>query len=272
MAAEPVAPVQPFIRRDMRQGQAFPLAGGRAVVFSARCPDKESANEDAAALVLCNDTRGVIVLADGFGGQPAGDQASERAVQAVVAAVQAADEAGQTLRAGILDGFERANQAVLELGVGAATTLVAVELDDGCVRPYHVGDSEVLVVGQRGKVKLQTVSHSPVGYGVEAGLIEARDALQHEDRHLVLNMVGAAGMRIEVGPPLRLQPRDTLVVGSDGLFDNLHANEVVRLVRTGPLSAVVKRLATACTERMRAPAEGAPSKPDDLTFVVFRLG
>lgn len=270
MATETPAQVQRFIGQDMRQAKIRPLAAGTVGVFTARCPDKETLNEDAVALITCNGTRGVIVVADGFGGQPAGDQAAELAIDTVVSAVEEAYECGDAVRAGILNGFERANQAVIGLGVGAATTLSALEIENGCVRPYHVGDSEILVVGQRGKIRLQTVPHAPVAYGVEAGLIEADEALHHEDRHIVSNMIGSAEMRIELGPTLRLHPRDTVLVASDGLFDNLRVDEIVLLIRCGPLAEVMKTLARQCTARMRTPTGGLPSKPDDLTFVLYR--
>ena len=128
----------------------------------------------------------------------------------------------------------------------------------------------ILVVGQRGKIKLQTVSHSPVGYAVEAGVLDEKEALHHEDRHLVSNMLGLADMRIEVGSIVELAPRDTLLLASDGLFDNLHLDEIVDRVRKGPLTQVVQHLASDAAQRMTIPREGQPSKTDDLTFVAFR--
>jgi len=169
-----------------------------------------------------------------------------------------------------MNGIERANEAVLELGVGAGTTLAAVEVQDGTVRPYHVGDSTILLVGQRGKLKLQTIAHSPVGFAVEAGVLDESEAMHHEDRHFVSNMLGVADMRIEVGSARRLARRDTLLVASDGLSDNLHKDEIVERIRTGPLAVVAERLVRDARRRMEAPIEGEPSKPDDLTFVAFR--
>jgi len=259
-----------FLDLDLQEAQVQPIASGVAVVYTARCPDKETPNEDAAALITCGPKSGVLAVADGFGGQPAGEQAARLALQALADAVDRVLETGGTLRAGILDGFERANEAVTELGVGAATTLVALEIDDRRARSYHVGDSMALLVGQRGKLKLQTVSHSPIGYIVEAGWLEENEALHHEDRHIVSNMVGSPDMRIEIGPSLRLRPRDTLVLGSDGLFDNLQTQEIVEFVRKGPLNEVAELLTAKCDRRMRSPDQGQPSKPDDLTFVLYR--
>jgi len=133
-----------------------------------------------------------------------------------------------------------------------------------------VGDSMILVVGQRGKIKLQTVSHSPVGYAVESGLLDEAEAMHHEDRHLVSNMLGMTDMRIEVGSAIELAARDTLLLASDGLFDNLHVHEIVERIRKGPLAQVMQDLAAQCRGRMQAATDGQPSKPDDLTFVAFR--
>jgi hypothetical protein len=57
---------------------------------------------------------------------------------------------------------------------------------------------------------------------------------------------------------------------SDGQFDNLHTNEIVERVRKGKLGLAYRRLVEECNRRMIAPAAGQPSKPDDLTFVLFQ--
>jgi serine/threonine protein phosphatase PrpC len=148
---------------------------------------------------------------------------------------------------------------------------VVAEIAGNTLRPYHVGDSAMLVVGQRGKVKLQTVSHSPVGYALESGLLEEKEALHHDERHLISNMVGSADMRIEVGSPIRLALRDTVLLATDGLLDNLTLQEIADGIRTGPLAASAQNLARTCLRRMREPEADHPSKPDDVTFLLFRL-
>jgi serine/threonine protein phosphatase PrpC len=256
----------------MTEAETHQIAGGAAAVFSAPCPGKETSNEDSAALIPFGATSGVLAVADGMGGTRGGEQASALAVRALHRSLAEAARRGALMRTAILDGIESASRAVMELAVGAATTLAVVEVQGGSVRPYHVGDSMILVVGQRGKVKLQTVSHSPVGFAVEAGVLDAAAAMHHEDRHLVSNVLGAADMRIEVGSTLKLAPRDTLILSSDGLFDNLHLDEVVARLRKGTLGSGVRRLSEDSARRMTQPEPGEPSKPDDLTFVAFRRG
>jgi len=174
------------------------------------------------------------------------------------------------MRTAILAGFDLANAAVRDLGVGAATTLAVVELFQDSLRTYHVGDSEILVVGQRGKVKWRTVSHSPAGYAVEAGLVDENEAMSHEDRHVVSNMVGSSEMRIDMGPVVRLAPRDTVLMGSDGLFDNLLIDEIIGAIRKGALETGVSALVQASQHHMTEPVADHPAKPDDLTIIAYR--
>ncbi len=248
------------------------FASGAATVVSLCCPGKETPNEDAAALIPTGPSSGVLAVADGVGGAPAGKQASYLAVKSLASAVAASVRHGAELRAGILDGFESANEKVLALAAGAATTLTAVEFDGGNVRHYHVGDSMVLLTGQRGKVKMQSIPHSPVGYAIEAGFLDEGDAMHHEERHVISNAIGSPDMRIEVGSAVKMARHDTLLLASDGLSDNLHLPEIVERVRKGPLASAARDLAGRARARMEAEGGDAPSKPDDLTFILFRLG
>jgi serine/threonine protein phosphatase PrpC len=265
MAAEPGQPAEAV------PAEMFTLGRGEAVVVCTSSPSREGPNEDAALLVPLSEERTVLAVADGMGSGPAGERASAAAVDALAECLETA-ASDAPLRAPILNGFERANDRVRGIGGGAATTLAVVEVDGTSIRPYHAGDSMILVVGQKGRIRLQTLPHSPTGYAVEAGLLDEADAIHHEDRHLVSNIVGDAEMRIEMGPVLPLQPRDTVVIGSDGLFDNLHVDEIVEHVRKGRLADVAQRMAARCLDRMLAPKRGEPSKADDLTFVLYRAG
>jgi serine/threonine protein phosphatase PrpC len=250
--------------------EAFELAGGEAVVVSERCPGEDRTNEDAAALVAIDPETAVIAIADGAGGAPLGGTAARLAIEALTASLLTGGAA--TPRERILDGFEQANQCVLALGVGAATTLAIAEIGPGWLRAYHAGDSAIAVTGQRGKIKLVTLMHSPTGYAMEAGLLNESEALRHEDRNVVSNLVGNANMRVEMGSPRKLSQFDTVVLGTDGLFDNLELPEVIECVRSGPLRSAASALLEACRNRMTGDSQAHPSKPDDLTFVLFRAG
>ena len=159
-----------YLGQDMDVVETQEIAGGCAAVYSARCPSKETVNEDGAALIPVGGHGAVLAVADGLGGAQAGDLAARITIETLRCSIEEASHDPRPLRAAILDGIEQANREVQARGVGAATTLAVAEIDGGVFRPYHVGDSVILLMGGRGKVKLQTVSHSPVGFGVEAGL------------------------------------------------------------------------------------------------------
>jgi PPM family protein phosphatase len=249
------------------------VAGGAAVCWSAPKPGGSS-SEDALLVLPLGPDQAVLAVADGLGGMPGGAVAAARAVEGLAAAVEEGLALGLPLQTAVLNGIQRANESVLALGTGAATTLAVAELSGDQVRAYNVGDSEVMVIGQRGRLKLRTISHSPVGFALQAGLVDHEEALHHEDRHLVSNFVGSRDMRIEVGSAVRLGPLDTVLVCSDGLVDNLRLAEISNTLRCGPIDERVRALAVAALERMipaEAPADNAqPSKPDDLTLIAFR--
>jgi serine/threonine protein phosphatase PrpC len=70
---------------------------------------------------------------------------------------------------------------------------------------------------------------------------------------------------------LQLAARDTVLLASDGLFDNLYIDEIVATIRSGPLTAAADRLVQRAQSRMSgADAADQPCKPDDLTIVLFR--
>lgn len=253
---------------DVESG-SHDVALGKAEVRTAKSPDRDSPNQDSAAVIVFKDGRVLLAVADGVGGSRAGREASNLLVRKLAEHV-GARENHESARAPILDALEEANQCLQRDLAGAATTLALVELADGLARPYHVGDSELLIVGQRGRVKLQTVSHSPTGFAVEAGIMNEHEAIHHDERHIISNVVGAPDMRIEMGTAIELAAYDTLLLATDGLFDNLLSSEIIETIRKGPLHLAADRLFAKARQRMTREDARGPSKPDDLSLILYR--
>lgn len=248
-----------------------PVGAGEVALVTLPSPRKPTPNEDAVAVLPAADGSWlVLAVADGVGGRPGGADAARIALSCLRDRLGSPGLGREDLRGAILDAVEEANRKLCDLGTGSATTLALAEIDEHSLRPYHVGDSEVLVVGQRGRPKLRTVAHSPVSYAVEAGLLGEAEAMHHEQRHLITNALGSPDMRIEIGSPLRLAARDTVLVASDGLLDNLLPAEILDIIRCGPLARAATALRDTARRRMDAPGPGEPSKPDDLSFVLYR--
>jgi len=252
---------------DIRQGS---VGGGKFVAYSGRSPDKSTPNEDSVAVVSYGPQAAVLIVADGAGGLPAGKKASLNAVTALIDALQVAIEQTMLLRTAILNGIDAANQVVKDLGNGSATTLTVITIEGRIARSYQIGDSEALVVGQRGRIRLQTTAHSPTGFAVEAGFLDQREALHHAERHLVSNFLGSSDMRIDVGAEIELQSHDTVIVASDGLMDNVHLDEIIDRARKGPIAAAMNKLTALALRRMAGASSAQPSKPDDLSMILFR--
>ncbi|MCA9648348.1 MAG: serine/threonine-protein phosphatase [Myxococcales bacterium] len=266
------APTKAFERQvGVRGPSRSQLEGafGSVVAHAEPAPHREPDDVcQDSTLVVPTDDGLVLAVADGVGGSRGGAEASRLAMDTLFDALTSASEAG--LREVVMDAFEKADAAAQASTVVGSTTLLVAEVQGGVLRTYNTGDSEALVVGGRGKIKLRTVSHSPVGYQVAAGVLDAEEALHHDMRHYISNAVGTGEMRIDVGPSYSLAAHDTLVLGSDGLFDNVTIEEIAELVRRGPLGDAAEALVELARRRMRQPGEGEPSKPDDLSVVLFR--
>jgi len=246
------------------------VAGGQVVAYTCRDPYKDTENQDTVAIVSYGPGAAVLVVADGAGGLPAGKRASLTAVNTLAASLQVAMDETMLLRTAVLNGIEAANSAVLAMANGSATTLTVVTIEGRQARSYQIGDSQAIVIGQRGLVKLQTTAHSPTGFAVEAGFLDQREALHHEERYLVSNLIGTADMRIDMGTSVELDSRDTVLVASDGLMDNVHVEEIIECVRKGPLADAMGAAVQLAGDRMKQADTGQPSKPDDLSLILFR--
>lgn len=257
-----------FAGVDMEMPQTVTPGTGTAIVFTRPRPGRTSPNEDAAAVIPGADDCCVLAVADGLGGLPAGDAAARTVLQYLADRLEGVDAVSQ--REAMLTGLEQANAAILSAGQGGASTVAVAAIDGNTVRTAIAGDSMIVVCGQRGRVKYQSVPHSPIGYAEASGMLDENEAMFHAERHLVSNVVGQDGMHVEVGPVIRLAPRDTVILGSDGLFDNLYIGEIVELVRCGPLDVAARKLLLACQQRMQQDTDRHPHKPDDLTFILYR--
>ena len=240
---------------------------GHVAVYSTPSPAKDTPNEDAALVLPLGEGALLLAVADGCGGMPAGDKASELTIETLAATVT--DASADDLAGAVLAGFDAANRAVLGMRLGAGSTLAAVLIVGDTARAFHAGDSMILITGQRSRVRLNAIPHSPTGYAREAGMLSEREAITHHERSTILNLVGSELMRVEINPAVTLSPRDTVLLASDGLSDNLLTGEIAAAVRSGPLARGVARLAEVSTARTHEPLHGL-GHADDLTMVAYR--
>ncbi len=246
------------------------VPGGEVFVYSARSPGKARPNEDAAAVLRCGESV-LLVVADGIGGQPGAEQASGIAIRSMQRSMEEAVLGGVSVEDAVLSALEVANLEIIDLGLGAGTTIAVADICGGKMRAYHAGDSSVVVSSPRGEVRSITIPHSPIGYAQAAGLLSEEDALHHPERNIISNVVGSRQMRVDVGELVPLETGDSVLVVSDGVTDNLRLGELVELVQGGTLRRAGRAVIDVCSDRMVGERDGiTPSKPDDLTCLVYR--
>ncbi len=249
--------------RPANSSLSHPL--GQVEVRLSPSPDRPPGRpgEDAAGVFSCDPGVLVLAVADGMGGQRGGARASKLAIEAL----------GERVRqdptvSGIVCAFDDAQARTTRRRGAGATTMVAARITESGVRLFNVGDSEALLVNNRRRVKIRTTAQSPVGYLAAAGAISPDEAVLHEYRHLLSSAIGIDAMRLEVCAEVAMARGDTLLLGSDGLFDNMFEEELISCLRGRDLARIADRLAQVVAERMAG--FGPPSKIDDMSFALYR--
>ncbi len=268
-----VVVLKPFLfsECDHEAAEFVPLGQADVAVYSRRSPDKDTPNEDCAAIIPIGRERAVLAVADGAGGYRSGARASKIAVETLTHILSKRQSDDIDLRPLIIDAFEVANSQISALGIGAATTFTVAEINKNTVRPYHVGDSFLMVTGGKGKIKHCSTAHSPVGYAVAAGYMNRKEALASEEKHFVSNLLGLDRMHIEIGSPIELAKRDTIIVSSDGLTDNMFVKSIVKQVKSGDVVASASQLASTCRKNMVSEIQkDRLPHADDLTVLIYR--
>ena len=163
-----------------------------------------------------------------------------------------------------MNALEAANRSIIETKTGAGATACVVIIEGNVIRPFHIGDSVIAVIGQKGKLIYRNTEHSPVGYAIRSELVE-EEHIDTEVSHEVFNLVGNADMHIEIGPEIELKKFDTLLICSDGITDVIPLDECVEIIQSGQLANAASQL----IEHYFKTVENVDHK-DDATFILYR--
>ena len=222
----------------------------------------------------------LLMVADGMGGQLAGEVASEWAVQTLRRELSvlfrpqdpsmtrrldaedlAAVGSGSTVKLQetdmarlLLHAIERANQVLLgyahrypeEAGdLGTTLTLALVEGDRATLA--HVGDSRAYL-WHDGVLRQLTEDHSVPGALLRQGKIAPEEVHDHPHRNLLYRCLGLKpGIEVDVLPGIALQPGDRLLLCSDGVWDMVQTPE-----RLASLAGAAGRPAALCRRMIEA--------------------
>jgi PPM family protein phosphatase len=193
----------------------------------------------------------LFVVADGMGGQNAGEVASRNAVENFVdyfqknsgkltvkskpnqenSLIQENEEIKQILNAGIFF----ANGKVYDLSLkkpeysGMGTTFTACYIIGLIAYIIHVGDSRIYI--KTGKeLNLLTSDHTVVGEMYRNGLLKYEETFNHPQRNYLTNVLGVSSKIIPDLFTVNLKTGDTLIMCTDGLNSMLHDDLIFKIV------------------------------------------
>src|SRR5690349_3781782 len=184
-------------------------------------------NEDAIDVKQFPDMT-VCLVADGMGGQAAGEVASKRAIEIVprelkkyLSGVVGTDETKNIVRRSIV----QANEEIMAMAAldrelkNMGTTIVLTVWRKGSAVMYvaGMGDSRAYQIRAK-KIEQLTVDHSIAQALVEAKTISATEARNHRYRNVLWKYLGSA--EVGEGPEVKvvqLQAGDRFLLCTDGL-------------------------------------------------------
>lgn len=200
-------------------------------------------NEDAIdvkqfpELTLC-------LVADGMGGQAAGEIASRRATEVVPRELKkelpkagSADEAKKTIRKAIV----QANDEIIAMGAldrdlrnMGTTVVLAAWRRANELYIAGVGDSRAYMI-RDGAIEQLTVDHSLAQALVEAKTISAEEAREHRFRNVLWKYLGTK--EVGEGPEVKVvtvQPGDRFVLCTDGVTGAVPDERIMECVLQYP--------------------------------------
>jgi len=224
-------------------------------------------NEDLAAADL---QKGVYILADGMGGHPDGNLASQIAVDTAMAYVTKKQVPGRPRDRGdkLAAAIVAANRAILERSTapegtaGMGTTIVCLWLGKRWVHIAHVGDSRIYRF-RDGEIEQLTRDHTVVQALLDRGEIDPDAPEFMQLGHILTQAVGLDPAMTPVVARLPARTGDVYLLCSDGLTD---------LVRDSAIAAILGAKGAdphAAAEALIAAALSAGGN-DNITVIVAR--
>jgi serine/threonine protein phosphatase PrpC len=220
-------------------------------------------NEDRYLIKKLADGAVLLAVADGLGGEAAGDYAAEitRSRLAGIKQVPRGEEERQleaVVKSADLAVYNEAGKNPDLEGMG--TTLVCVLLRDGLAHYVHVGDSRLYVLRGRQLMRI-TEDQTLARFLVEEGEITPEQVPTHYSRHVLDQTVGCSLCEPETGR-LEFKEQDLLILTTDGLHEKIAAETMISIL-TGE---------TDLETKARSLVEAALNSggKDNITIVIAR--
>jgi protein phosphatase len=230
-------------------------------------------NEDSIDVKQFPDMN-VCLVADGMGGQAAGEVASKRAIEIIprelkkyITSTVGNDETRNIIRKSIV----QANEEIMAMAAldrelkNMGTTVVVTVWRKGSAFLYVAGMGDSRVYQIRGKkIEQLTVDHSIAQALVEAKTITAAEARTHRYRNVLWKYLGSA--EVGEGPEVKvvqLQAGDRFLLCTDGLSGVVSDEQMLEFIKS-------KENVQECADGLGQLALDAGSR-DNVSCIVVEL-
>jgi serine/threonine protein phosphatase PrpC len=233
---------------------------------------KRSHNQDNCAAQPATDTAHlngpghIFIVADGMGGHAVGEKASELAVRNIPLIYQKHVN-GEGTVAAIRRAFEETNASIFGIGKnnpefkGLGTTGTALFLRPDGAWIGHVGDSRTYRI-RKGLVEQLTFDHSWVWEIARRQGIDP-DELGDFKKNVIIRSLGPdETVEVDIEGPHPIEPGDTFVLCSDGLSNQVTADEIGAAASTLPPEEACQVLVDLANVR---------GGPDNITCLIVQI-
>jgi protein phosphatase len=196
---------------------------------------KRKVNQDT---IYASDTRigklpNLYIVADGMGGELAGDYASAKCVEIIIDSITNSNEL-ETVR--ILEqAIQTANNRIFTEShkdsskTGMGTTLVLATVFDGHLYVANVGDSR-LYVANGAMLKQVTKDHSVVAELVRTGELDKDDAKYDKRKNMITRAIGAEETITPDYFDVEISGNEHILLCSDGLTNMVEDQEIYEIL------------------------------------------
>ena len=212
-----------------------------------------------------------FLVADGMGGQCAGEKASEMAVELIPARLDQLIDFSRDSGAGVVRGIDEAvahaNAEIMALSEidpryrSMGTTVALLLRAGGRAYAAGVGDSPIYY-WHGGRLQKQTQDHSLTRALLDAGTITEDEARRHRFRNVLYRYLGTKEGGAGTNPVVTdLKAGDRFLLCSDGVTDGLLEKDIARLLEA---SADAPQAAQSIVE-----SAAAGGSKDNITCVAI---
>jgi protein phosphatase len=242
-------------------------------------------NEDSYGLAFFRSEEGepvtLAIVADGVGGNRAGEVASDLAVQIVIKTLEESTgrDYGAMLELAVVHAaHEIADRSRSDAGLQGMATTCAVALVAGR-RLYtaYVGDSRLYLIHNE-TIRQTSVDHTWVQEAIEAGVLTREEARHSQNKRVLRRSLGKdpnvkpdfrlrlydseSHEQAERNQGFQLEPGDIVLICSDGLTEVVEPEEIFSALGGHELQAAVDEMIALARSR---------GGPDNITVVVLKV-